>query len=535
MNALWPQASSEALLWLSSFLLLYPEIHYVFKYFPFSRYRRKEPEILTDAPYRVNPGQPIPLMLLIKDAHRYPVHVHTVSIKAGSTVQSVTLTHRIEEKISIPLWSKTLFVSPPNDFSDCPITLDTTIDYSVNGRRNRTINHNLPQLSQRPLQTLLARESLPGLPRWVYGDLHYHSSYTDDQVEFGAPLTDTIHAARAIGLGFFAVTDHSYDLDDRADNFLIQDPTLPKWKSLQEEIRRHNATRSDVIVLPGEEVTCANAGGRNVHCLVLNSSRYLPGSGDGAERWFRTDSELSISEIPERAEPDALIIASHPKEPAPLLERLLIRRGSWSHDDCSTPGLAGLQILNGAVNDAFFSGMAQWRRQLANGSHVYIYAGNDAHGNFNRYRQVSTPMWSLVERDHYQRFGWAKTCIYAPNPSLASVIEALRRGQCFITTGPFLMMEVADEAGRRYGLGETCSGRAISIHLEGRSTEEFGRLTDVRIFHGVSRKERCLIHRTFGSLTLSQTFPLESQCSGYVRAEIKTDHGFFAVTNPIWL
>lgn len=536
MSVLFPHATSEALLWLSSFLLLYPEIHYVFKYFPFSRYRRKEPEMLTDAPYRIEPGRQLPVMLLVKDAHRFPIRIHAVSIKASSAANSVLVTQTLSETIAVPLWSKTFFVMPPAGADDSFIDIDTTIDYSIGGQRLRAINHNLPQLSQRPLQTYMARDPLPALPGWAYGDLHYHSSYTCDQVEFGAPLQDTAHAAHALGLRFFAVTDHSYDLDDREDDFLVHDPDLQKWKSLQEEIRRHNESRSDVLILPGEEVTCANAEGRNIHCLVLNSSRYLPGSGDSAERWFRTDSELSLTEIVDRADPHALVIASHPKEPVPTLERLLIRRGSWSHEDCRTTGLAGLQVLNGAVNEAFFSGLEQWRQQLADGERVYIYAGNDAHGNFNRYRQISTPMWNIIERDGYQQFGWAKTCVQTKELSVDSVVAALRQGHCFITTGPFLNMDVIDENNHRFGLGESCKDTPFLIQIESRSTDEFGKLTDLAIYYGgLSHKEVRLVDHRLDTTLLSFSFPVRPLRGGYLRAEVKTEHNFFAVTNPIWL
>jgi len=65
--------TSDWLSVLTGFFLLYPEIHYRFKLLPFSRYFKKEPEVLTDAPYRIGPECKLPLLLLIKDADRYHI------------------------------------------------------------------------------------------------------------------------------------------------------------------------------------------------------------------------------------------------------------------------------------------------------------------------------------------------------------------------------------------------------------------------------------------------------------------------------
>ncbi len=529
------EATTEALRWIASFLLMYPEIHYVFKYFPFSRYRRREPEILTDAPYRVNPGQRIPLLLLIKDAHQFPVRLHALDVTCAMGNQTSTLHVPIDSIISERMWSRTWMMDPPAGVSGQTAAIQADITYSIRGRLRTATNHNLPQIGHDPLQTYVAADRLPSPPDWIYGDVHYHSAFTADQVEFGAPLPDTVEAARAMGLHFFAVTDHSYDLDDREDNYLVNDPRIPKWHRLHEEIRQLNDLHDDFVILPGEEVTCSNAEGRNVHCLVLNSDSYLPGSGDSAEKWFQTGSELSIPEVLHRMGKSAIAIASHPKDPAPLLERLLIRRGSWSHQDCLASGLIGLQILNGADNDAFREGIQQWKNQLSAGHRIHIYAGNDAHGNFNRYRQVSTPMWRLVERDHYQRFGWAKTCVRVPDLSVGSVVKSLRNGYAMITTGPFLNLEVGNDDGEWFGIGESVRGNVCAIRLDARSTDEFGLQLDFDVFHGKPGcTEATLVSEKKINGNILHSFPIQVR-EGYVRAEMKTQLGHFCYTNPVWL
>ncbi|MFA6457029.1 MAG: hypothetical protein WCW40_09430, partial [Bacteroidota bacterium] len=58
---------------------LYAETHYRFKYF-FSLYKKSEPEIIVDGPHRLDPDKPYPIMILVKDADRYPVEIQSVKI-----------------------------------------------------------------------------------------------------------------------------------------------------------------------------------------------------------------------------------------------------------------------------------------------------------------------------------------------------------------------------------------------------------------------------------------------------------------------
>ena len=61
-------------------VIMYAELHFRFKWSD-SRYFRKEPEILSDLPIRIEPGNNIPILLIIKDAHIYPINLNKVNIK----------------------------------------------------------------------------------------------------------------------------------------------------------------------------------------------------------------------------------------------------------------------------------------------------------------------------------------------------------------------------------------------------------------------------------------------------------------------
>ncbi len=82
--------SCQDLAWLLPGALLYAEMHY--RWWPLSsRYFKKELEILADAPRRGEPGRPLPLLLLVKDAHRYPITLERVIIEVETPVGGVGL------------------------------------------------------------------------------------------------------------------------------------------------------------------------------------------------------------------------------------------------------------------------------------------------------------------------------------------------------------------------------------------------------------------------------------------------------------
>ncbi len=519
-------------------ILLYPEIHYTFKYFPFSRYRIEEPEILTDAPYRIGPGKNVPVLLLIKDADRYPIRLHSVTFRIGASVNDQSISFSMDQTISEAWWHRLFFLEIPDEMRGRAIEIQSEISCRVHAQEKKILNDNFPGLSHRPLNVFCAREPLPSKAGWIYGDLHYHTNYTSDQVEFGAPLDATVEAAKSIGLDFFAATDHSYDLDDREDDYLNNDPHLVKWKKLQSAVADRNlADKTKFVILPGEEVTCANAKGQNVHCLVLNGPEFIPGSGDGAERWLRTDSEFSVPEIGEKTPASAIALAAHPKDPAPLFEKIFIRRGQWHSEDCRAKNISGLQILNGLDNRAFRAGLTQWTDQLLLGDRIFIFAGNDAHGNFNRFRQVKTPMLKLHEIENHQRFGWAKTCVRLGEepPTVDNIIRSMKNGRTVITNGPLVLFSAFNESKQCFQLGDEASGKRFHIFINSLSSEEMGALEEIRIIQGELHKKETVVK-------LIKVFPqpfyfdldFHFQGASYLRCEAVTTKKLFCYTNPIW-
>ncbi len=527
---------------------LYAETHYRFKYF-FSLYKKSEPEIITDGPHRLDPDKPYPILLLIKDADRYPVELHQLKITLIRNAAKVyTHTFKFEQPMMINehYWFKIFELNFTGVLSSLfgMMTVETEVVSYRRGKKKITRSNNHRFTSKVPLTFYRSKTSLPHLNGWVFGDAHTHSTYTEDQVEFGSPIPASIILSRSMGLSFFAVTDHSYDLDDRVDTYLLNDPEIPKWNAMQDEIDRLNASGNDFAVLRGEEVSCTNSEKMNVHFLLLGNRRFFHGSGDGGEKWFKTKSEFTIRNILLEKEKHVTAFASHPTEEVPFLQRLLLKRDEWTVGDMSEKKLTGLQILNGQYSDGFFRGLDIWKWLLLRGEKKFLLAGNDAHGNFNRFVQIAVPMLSFREHQH-QLFGKMKTAVLTHAVTEHAIIESIGRGKTVITNGPMITIAVETDAPDIGAIGETVLGKNFVVKLQARSTEEFGSFVSIKVLFGVIGKGE---QKLFELRSFDDPFSLHQISDwhhadhfSYIRAEATTSnaHGIdregFCYTNPIWI
>lgn len=535
----------EPCLWLFGLLFLgYAEIHYAFRGIP-CWYRHTQPEILADVPRRVEPGQELPLLILVKDAHRFPVTLLAIEVELHFAGSAGALNEKfhLQESITTPWWYKLLYLAPPPDRQGfCRIFARIRFH---DGRREREIvNDNYRGLSHAPFHTYFAEHPLPRQPHFHIGDLHTHSTYTSDQVEFGAPPEAVAALARASGHHFVAITDHSYDLDDAQNNYLVNDPSLSKWTAFNDEIAALNTRLPDFVILPGEEVSCGNVRGENVHLLAFNCRTYLPGAGDSGEKWLRTRPDLRIPEIVQNPEPGAAYFAAHPCVPVPFLENRLLRRGRWQPDDFLTPGLHGLQIWNGHTAGVHEAESA-WVRLLLAGHKHKIIGGSDAHGNFNRFRQIGLPHLFLREQDRFHFFGLHYTGMRLEDGmTAAGLTKAMRDGTSFISSGPFLAVRAHQPGRGTVEMGGTVTNAHAYLEVLAYSTPEFGALQAVRLYRGVvgeSAEHRLFCEempaRTYAFRQLVPVAPVTDRVV-YYRAETQCAANrplpVRALTNPIW-
>ncbi|KAA3598746.1 MAG: hypothetical protein DWQ06_11335 [Calditrichaeota bacterium] len=509
----------------------YAEIHYRFKYF-FSYLKTKEPEILADAPYRIEPNQKIPVLFLLKDSDSYPITLTKISVEITLGESKKVEVFYFNEKINSQFWWKVEDIEPLGIGKHF---LNVTFHWeNSQGKSQKATNDNYKGLSNSPLETFVAEENLPKFEDFYFGECHCHTNLTSDQVEYGAPIEASKLLSKPIGLDFYTTTDHSYDLDDKWENYLETSPTLEKWKFLQNEVTRLNSQNDNFVVVRGEEATCENSLGKNVHLLVYGNQKFFYGSGDSAEKWFQTDSENSISQILQNLESKSVAFAAHPGCEAPTLEKLLINRGEWNLDDFCTEGLNGVQILNGTLDHSFEVGKKRWIQSLLKGKKISIIAGNDAHGNFNRFRQVSFPFFKMTEHNE-QIFGKVKTFLKIRDYfSEDSILEAFKLGKTGLSTGVIADFEFLTENGN-FTFGDTTTETKGTISFTAKSSKEFGMITKITMLSGnyTTQDEHAIKEIAPNSYFFADRFDLDFQ-EDYIRFEGETESGSIFMLTPLY-
>ncbi|HXK48935.1 MAG TPA: CehA/McbA family metallohydrolase [Clostridiales bacterium] len=522
-------------------ILLYPEIHYRFKKFPFSMYYKKQPEILFDLPYKSRTGK-FPVFLIIKDADLFPVLIWEIKFTLMSEDGKPFIkTHLLQKKFSsrIDIQIFEFDMGETKGF----VTMAAEARFYFGGQLSSATNDNLSKyINELEIYINDDEELFDG---FIQGDLHYHSYFTSDQVEFGAPAEAARICAACLGLDFFALTDHSYDLDDEPDDYLKNDPELKKFSEMKTACGE--LSDDQVTVIPGEEVTVRNAKNRNVHILAYDAP-FFHGSGDSAEKWFSTRSENSIGDVVSGAGEGSLVIAAHPFTKVPWLEYLFVRRGKWSIEDITGNDITHIQILNGDFDEDFFKSIAAWVGLLLKGHRIFITAGNDAHGNFNIFRQVKIPMFSLISA-HKQLFGKCRTVVFSESGSQEDIINSVKKGAVYITDGPHILFTVTD-GGNIYDIGSEF--KAVNEKLEAEffitSSAYSGPIKGIVIYRGSIRgfEEKILYKNQLVERTYTFNDKIEMINDGidhYIRIEVYTSvthaNGKYyehrAYSNPVWI
>ncbi len=500
----------------------YAEIHYRLPWLK-PAYFRNLPEIITDLPtrYIARADYSLPIALIVKDADKFPVTINRVTayiIQKGRTRkrafeldQTFSATYR---SIILPIANNDLIMN-----SYCRITLK--IDCTARGKQYTFYNDNFPGLDWQPYCCYVTEKPLPYPQGWFAGDPHVHTNYTNDQAEFGADIALTRAMAIAMGLSWFFVADHSYDLDDMPDNYLENDPNLPKWHQMRKEVAELDS--SECRILPGEEASIGNARGENVHMLSINRDDFIPGHGDSAENWLENHPQVSLNQL----EPDqnGLLIAAHTFEQVPILQKLLLRRGNWSIRDFHVAGIRHLQAINSARRQDIVESLLHWRDLLLLGNRFVILAGNDAHGNFNVMRQISVPFLKLFS-SRKQTFGRMMTIFkHRTNDPIAG----LDHGEIIVSNGPFLRFQLG-KGDHAVTIGQSMKSRKERLFFEAETTPEFGRITRIDLLIG---DIDCCSEQRIVNPENKKRLHLPSR--GYVRMELRTRNGGFAATNPIWV
>ncbi len=122
-------------------IFLYAEIHYAFKGI-YSRLKVKEPEIVADLPHRLEANCSFPVLIIIKDADKYPILLENVQIELRGLEQRDLFEFEFDSlPISNKFWHQILQIKPSNNLIG-RATVDVAIWVTMNGKKRVVKNDN---------------------------------------------------------------------------------------------------------------------------------------------------------------------------------------------------------------------------------------------------------------------------------------------------------------------------------------------------------------------------------------------------------
>lgn len=524
----------------------YAEIHYTF--FRYSIINRGYPEILIDMPWRVDPGQLIPVVCIVKDADKFPVKLKKITARYKTEQGEMGEKALLEESCSLRVedhyWYMLSFIEPP-EMQTGKFIISVEIEAVKNGFKKIIMSDNYPGLSHAPFEVFVSPWEMPSFDGWHYGDAHYHTDVTQDQVEFGAPVEVASTMGKSMGLSWLVASDHSYDLDIALGEFFRRDPKLTRWHKMREDTQAVNSRNNDFFVIPAEEVSCGNCKFHNIHLLAFDTPYFIPGKGDGVKRGLNKRPDLSLRKCLNRInDTGGFAYAAHPEEGNGFLGTLMLNRDHWRDRDYAQGGYSGMQFWNGNEDKAFSKAYEKWIQLLLEGRRLFILGGNDSHGDFNRCRKVKYPNTRLSEEyDHI--FGKTRTYAYCQNGlSVSAILDALRNGRTVVTNGTLAVFQVYNSAGQEAGIGDDITGQEFSLTINVRSSEEFGSINEINLYRGdlVTKIEQ--IEKTFkANITDTNVYDCvfvhntTHKNRGYFRIEATSSakgKRYRCFTNPIW-
>ncbi len=550
--------------------LRYAETHFKFK-LPWSLLYKPWPEIIFDAPFQFVPGVEPYLWIVVRDADHFPTTIKSAEIvlktRAQDAQQDALQLQDALQTQDVPqpdiIICKELNIEVNEQMKFIPLALGKIpagayeahckLTVERNGKSQTFERWNLPRLKHVPLRFKVLNEMPPIAPGYAAGEMHCHTHYSADHVEYGATPEVLQLAAKAVGLDFVSCTDHAYDFAFTQEDYTKEaDSPVPRFQKLREEIAAlpvKDENGNDMpLMLASEEVSAGNSKGENVHMTVLAPEGYLPGLGDCGRYWLENRPTRSIKQILNMTE--AHCFAAHPFQQMGMLEKFVFRRGYWKPEDLQLKNkhsIRGLQFWNGIRDEGFKLGREFWINELGKGNYLLPIGGNDAHGDLNSMTAVDLPLISL-KHTRAHTFGNVRTVIKIderretrdesgsttmchPEQSegsskvsltLADINAAFAADNCYITDGPALWWE-RDNNGITFHArsNKETGGGFRYVRIYGRRIQPNGKLApeeEVMIGSQVATPDHADI--TVATLGFA-----------YVRAECETATGKFALTS----
>ena len=520
--------------------LRYAETHFKFR-LPWSLLYRPWPENIFDMPFQAIPGTEPTIWIVVRDADRFPVTIESAEIEikccgiagnesAGAGPEKRTVALSIDADKPFAFYPIALAGLKPGKYKITPkvtVKKKKANEGDKNARRTFT-RWSLPGLKPQPLELHVLAERPPQAPGYAAGEMHCHTHYSRDHVEFGATPAVLQQAAASVGLDFACCTDHAYDFAFTDEDYTKEARSpAPRFQALRDEIAALPSGEGHPLLLAGEEVSAGNSKGENVHVTVFAPEGYLPGLGDCGRYWLENKPTRSIAQILQ--DTTAHCFAAHPFQQMGIVEKFVFRRGYWTVKDLHVDkphAIRGLQFWNGIRDEGFKLGREFWIEQLGKGNYLLPIGGNDAHGDLNDTTAVSTPLVSLKHsRDHV--FGKVRTVVKLDGEiSRETLNAAFAQDNCYITDGPALWWELAEVRGVK------------SVVFHARNTKDFGEgFRYIRIFgrrylsNGKLPKEEEVRMESLVAAPAKADIPVNIDNFAYLRAECESATGHFALTS----
>lgn len=307
-------------------------------------------------------------------------------------------------------------------------------------------------------------------PGWYRGDLHSHTNHSDAS---GRTVADLVQTAREVGLDFVFLTDH---------NTTSSLAEMASWSA------------PDLLTAGGLELTTFWG-----HALCLGAHSWVdwrvrPGSGEMAR----------IAEATYAS--NQLFIIAHPMsagDPGCTGCR-------WRYGDMM-PGNARLvEIWNGpwAGDSNNEEALSLWYDWLNQGLRLVATAGSDTHSS----------------RDYGLKPGFS--VIFADALTEAALLDGIRAGHLYLSSGPELQLRAHDDSGARHLCGDTLRRPAtVALSWANGVAEAQLRL----IVNG-----RLLQQHTVGAQG-TLTWAVTPEQADWVVVEMRGSDGvMLAITNPIF-
>ena len=547
--------------------LRYAETHFKFR-LPWSLLYKPWPEIIVDSPFQFVPGVEPTLWIVIRDADRFPTKIKTVEIRLKHSVDGFSKPDiEIQKDLDFDAHEQMQFI--PFPLGEIPTgTYEAYCKLTVQreGKTQTFERWNLPRLPQKPLRFKVLNEAPPIAPGYAAGEMHCHTHYSADHVEYGATPAVLQQAAKAVGLDFVSCTDHAYDFAFTLEDYTKEaESPVPRFQKLREEIAAlpsKDENGNDMpLMLAGEEVSAGNSKGENVHMTVLAPEGYLPGLGDCGRYWLDNKPTRSIKQILNMT--GAHCFAAHPFQQMGLLEKFIFRRGYWKPEDLQLNNkhtIRGLQFWNGVRDEGFKLGREFWINELGKGNYLLPIGGNDAHGDLNSMTAVELPLLTLKHtRAHI--FGNVRTVIRVGSRKLevgsdANQESPLMRNPQSVILSEDRQVEVAGSSKGSLSLddinaafsGDNCyitdgpalwwerDGKDITFHARS-NKETGGGFRYIRIYgrrmrpNGKPAPDEEIMLGSLIAAPDHADIPVATFGFAYVRAECETATGKFALTS----